>query len=177
MAIPNYEKYAITRHAQEKLIDRFNLAKSDVTSWIKRFMTQAQFQETQPDNRQKWRKGDIVMIIDTKQKTIVTVFNKSADDEIVGSSPLNPELASGIKNYINEYVSKKKRRLGLEVADSALKLSEVSSKMKDQRTNFRYSDALYLKLMESFNEIENKVKKTNILIKEAETFADNKLKN
>ena len=136
MAIPNYDKYEITSHAQEKLINRFNLAKSDGKPWIKRFMTQAQFQENQPDSRQKWRKADIVMIIDTKQKTIVTVFNKSADDEIVGSSPLNPELASGIKNYINEYVSKKKRKLGLEIADQALKLSEVASKMKDQRTNF-----------------------------------------
>lgn len=173
MAIPNYSKYSITKHCKDRLKERFNVIDSEVEHWVQRFMTQAVYVSSERDNRQKWRKYDIVMVIDTKQKSIITVYGKSKNEDSVGGKPLNPELATKIKEVLNDYTSKKKRNLGASLAEVLQDMAEVSSKMVNPYTNFRYSDLLYDKLMQDYTILSDKIDSSQELLKESEEFKNN----
>ena len=75
MGVKNYPLYKITDHARVRIQNRFNITKNDMEAWTSRLLSQAVFVSSQDHFREKYRLNDIVVIIDTRQKVVVTVYS------------------------------------------------------------------------------------------------------
>ena len=77
MGVKNFPLYKVTEHARERILTRFNITKTEFDGWMSRLLSQGEFVERQSNNREKYRLHDIVFIIDTQQKHLITVYSEN----------------------------------------------------------------------------------------------------
>lgn len=108
MGVKNFPLYEITDHARVRIQNRFNITKNEMEGWTSRLLSQAIYVSSQDHNREKHRLNDIVVIVDTRQKMVVTVYSENEHDDNSVHSHTNPEVKSVINEALKTMVKQKK---------------------------------------------------------------------
>lgn len=108
MGLKNFPLYKITDHARVRIQNRFNITKNEMEGWTSRLLSQAVYVSSQDHNREKYRLNDIVVIVDTRQKMVVTVYSENEHDDNSVHSHTNPEVKSVINQALKTMVKQKK---------------------------------------------------------------------
>ena len=108
MGVKNFPLYKVTEHAKERILTRFNITKTEFDGWMSRLLSQGEFVEKQNNNREKYRLHDIVFVIDTRQKQVITVYSENEHDDNGFKVNTNPEVKSAINEALDLLVKQKK---------------------------------------------------------------------
>lgn len=178
MSVPDYKSYSIKDHAQQRVLTRFNIVGSELHSWMNRLLGQATFQHKDKDfkNRSVYRFNDIVIIVDTKQKEVVTVFSQDRDDTHAVSSDMSvvPEVKVAVNDAMNKFIVTKKKQLASKIMGNTNLLADTVSKMNNPYTNDRYVEKNWDELVEHYKSIRDEYDKTLVAIRDAQRLIDNK---
>ena len=178
MSVPDYKQYSMKEHAKQRLLTRFNLTKDMQASWMTRLLSQATFQHKDKDfkNRSVYRFNDIVIIVDTKQKEVVTVFSQDRDDSHAVSSDVKvvPEVKEAVNEAMKKLIVNKKKQLASRIYGSTNLLSETVSKMTNPYTNDRYVEKNWDELIKNYKAIRDEYDKSMVAINDAQRLIDNK---
>lgn len=178
MSVPDYRNYSMKEHAKQRLLTRFNLTKDMQASWMTRLLSQATFLRKDKDykNRSLYRFNDIVVVVDTKQKEVVTVFSQDRDDTHAVSSDMSvvPEVKEAVNEAMNKLIVTKKKQLASRIYGSTNLLSETVSKMTNPYTNDRYVEKNWDELVKNYKAIRDEYDKALVAINDAQRLIDNK---
>ena len=111
MGVKNFPLYKITDHARVRIQNRFNITKNEMEGWTSRLLSQAVYVSSQDHNCEKYRLNDIVVIVDTGQKIVVTVYSENEHDDNSIHSHTNPEVKSVINEALQMMVKQKKVKI------------------------------------------------------------------
>lgn len=168
MSVSLANQYKVTKHLKERLESRFNLRdESEIKKWTLDLLKRATLVSEEEGNKQKWRYGDIFIILDEAKKVIITIWNDTPEDVKLTSSQTNPELKIEITNTIEAFNSRKKRKMASDIIPILDEINFIVHNMDDPKANFRYIDSNYDKFVESFIELSREVDKTRDIIKES----------
>ncbi|UNL37807.1 hypothetical protein G8B26_05885, partial [Limosilactobacillus reuteri] len=110
MGVKNFPLYKVTEHAKDRILTRFNITKTEFDGWMSRLLSQGEFVEKQNNNREKYRLHDIVFVIDTRQKQVITVYSENEHDDNGFKVNTNPEVKSAINKALDLLIKQKKVR-------------------------------------------------------------------
>lgn len=168
MGVKNYPLYKITDHARVRIQNRFNITKNDMEAWTSRLLSQAVFVSSQDHFREKYRLNDIVVIIDTRQKMIVTVYSENEHDDNSVHSQTNPEVKAVINDALKTMVKQKKVKTAIKVHDSLAKMIAANRRMVKPYTNYRFTDGAWDEFLAAFDEVKDCIESSLMVISEAE---------
>ena len=172
MGVKNYALYKITEHAKERIQSRFNITNSELDTWTTRLLSQSTYIETQENHREKYRLNDVVLIVDTKQRVIVTVYSENEHDDINISNPTNPEVKSAINNALRLMIKQRKVKTANKALKSIEKMNTACQKMNSPYANYRFTDHAWDELVKAFTEAKQTLESGMAVIKEAQRKID-----
>lgn len=168
MGVQNFQQYKLTEHARDRIYDRFNITKNEMDSWLSRLLSQSTFVEDEGDGRKKYRLNDIVVIVNTKQQCVVTVYSENEHDDIPYKAQTNPEVKSVINDALKELILKRKIKTARKLSNALNTANNACSRMIKPGTNYRFIESNWDKLISSLEEVD-KTKTTGLnVINEAE---------
>lgn len=168
MGVKNFSLYKITDHARVRIQNRFNITKKEMEGWTSRLLSQAIYVSRQDHNREKYRLNDIVVIVDTRQKIVVTVYSENEHDDNSVHSHTNPEVKSVINEALKTMVKQKKVKTAVKVHDSLEKMLAANRRMVNPYTNYRFTDSAWDDLLSAFDEVKECIESSLMVIDEAE---------
>lgn len=168
MGVKNFPLYKITDHARVRIQNRFNITKNEMEGWTSRLLSQAVYVSSQDHNREKYRLNDIVVIVDTRQKMVVTVCSENEHDDNSVHSHTNPEVKSVINEALKTMVKQKKVKTAVKVHDSLEKMVAANRRMVKPYTNYRFTDSAWDDLLSAFDEVKECIESSLMVIDEAE---------
>lgn len=178
MSVPDYKQYSMKDHAQQRVLTRFNIIGSELNKWMQRLLSQATFVRKDKDfkNRSVYRFNDIVIIVDTKQKEVVTIWSQDRDDSHAVSSDVKvvPEVKEAVNEAMKKLIVNKKKQLASRIYGSSNLLSETVSKMTNPYTNDRYVEKNWDELAKNYKAIRDEYDKALVAINDAQRLIDNK---
>lgn len=154
MGVKNFPLYKVTEHARERILDRFNITKTEFDGWMSRLLSQGEFVEKQPNHREKYRLKDIVFIIDPQQRSVITVYSLNEHDDIGFKVKTNPEVKSTIDEALDLLIKQKKVRTAGKIYDNILAMLEYCERMKSPHVNHRFADVAWEQLLNEFNHMD-----------------------
>lgn len=172
MGVKNYALYKVTEHAKERIQSRFNITKSELDTWLTRLLSQSIYVETQENHRKKYRLNDVVLIVDTKQRVVVTVYSENEHDDINVSNPTNPEVKSAINNALRLMIKQRKVKTANKALKSIEKMNVACQKMNSPYANYRFTDHAWDELVKAFTEAKQTLESGMAVIKEAQRKID-----
>lgn len=172
MGVKNYALYKVTEHAKERIQSRFNITKSELDTWTTRLLSQSTYVETQENHREKYRLNDVVLIVDTKQRVVVTVYSENEHDDINISNPTNPEVKSAINDALRIMIKQRKVKTANKALKSIEKMNEACQKMNSPYANYRFTDHAWDELVKAFTEAKQTLESGMAVIKEAQRKID-----
>ena len=167
MGVKNFPLYKVTEHARERILDRFNITKTEFDGWMSRLLSQGEFVEKQPNHREKYRLKDIVFIIDPQQRSVITVYSLNEHDDIGFKVKTNPEVKSAINEALDLLVKQKKVRTAGKIYDNIQAMMDYCERMKSPHVNHRFADIAWEQLLKEFNEIRQTLDGSMQVISEA----------
>lgn len=153
---------------------RFNITRGEIGGWMTRLLSQATFISKQENSREKYRLNDIVVIVDTHQKAVVTVYSQNEHDDIAVQSRTNPEVKSVINDALRTMIKRKKVKTAMKIHDSLAKMLEVDNRMNKPHTNYRFTDNAWEDLIDEFNEIKSTIDSSLTVIEESQAKIEEK---
>jgi len=70
------QNYSWTKHADQRLLERFLISKSGRNSFITQFMTNGgKFIKKQADGNELWQSNEIRLVVNPETQTIITVYH------------------------------------------------------------------------------------------------------
>lgn len=167
MGVKNFPLYKVTEHARERILDRFNITKTEFDGWMSRLLSQGEFVEKQPNHREKYRLKDIVFIIDPQQRSVITVYSLNEHDDIGFKVKTNPEVKSAINEALDLLIKQKKVRTAGKIYDNIQAMMDYCERMKSPHVNHRFADVAWEQLLKEFNEIRQTLDGSMQVISEA----------
>ncbi|WP_323062292.1 hypothetical protein [Limosilactobacillus reuteri] len=167
MGVKNFAAYKVTEHAKERILTRFNITNKEFDSWISRLLSQSTFVERQEGFREKYRLNDIVLIIETRQKQVITVYSQNEHDDISFKAATNPEIKSVINEALDLMIKQKKVRTAGKIYDNIQAMMDYCERMKSPHVNHRFADVAWEQLLKEFNEIRKTLDGSMQVISEA----------
>lgn len=167
MGVKNFPLYKVTEHARERILDRFNITKTEFDGWMSRLLSQGEFVEKQPNHREKYRLKDIVFIIDPQQRSVITVYSLNEHDDIGFKVKTNPEVKSTINEALDLLIKQKKVRTAGKIYDNIQAMMDYCERMKSPHVNHRFADVAWEQLLKEFNEIRQTLDRSMQVISEA----------
>lgn len=167
MGVKNFPLYKVTEHARERILDRFNITKTEFDGWMSRLLSQGEFVEKQPNHREKYRLKDIVFIIDPQQRSVITVYSLNEHDDIGFKVKTNPEVKSAINEALDLLIKQKKVRTAGKIYDNIQAMMDYCERMKSPHVNHRFADIAWEQLLKEFNEIRQTLDGSMQVISEA----------
>lgn len=167
MGVKNFPLYKVTEHARERILDRFNITKTEFDGWMSRLLSQGEFVEKQPNHREKYRLKDIVFIIDPQQRSVITVYSLNEHDDIGFKVKTNPEVKSTINEALDLLIKQKKVRTAGKIYDNIQAMMDYCERMKSPHVNHRFADVAWEQLLKEFNEIRQALDGSMQVISEA----------
>lgn len=168
MGVKNYQQFTVTSHAKERVLSRFNITNKEFDEWMTRLLSQSTYVETQENNRVKYRFNDIVVIIDSKQKSVVTVYSLNAHDDITVCKKTNPEVKTAINEALTEFISQKKRRVAISIRENLERSLDANNRMVNLNANYRFTNRAWDDFIDAFSKVKKQVEAAELVIKEAE---------
>ena len=86
--------YTFTKHADQRLMERFLISKNNRQSFITNFMTTGGKFERKEGANDIWSNGDIFVVVAPETQTIITVYHRYQKDIV--SEPLEPTLMADL---------------------------------------------------------------------------------
>lgn len=172
MGVKNYALYKVTEHAKERIQSRFNITKSELDTWLTRLLSQSVYVETQENHREKYRLNDVVLIVDTKQRVVVTVYSDNEHDDINIGNPINPEVKSAINNALRLMIKQRRVKTANKALKSIEKMNAACQKMNSPYANYRFTDHAWDELVKAFTEAKQTLESGMAVIKEAQRKID-----
>lgn len=172
MGVPNHIQYTVSAHAQDRALTRFNITKGEIGTWMSRLLSQAVYDETQGNNKVLYHWHSIYVVVDSKQKVVITLYTKNEDNVQVEKGTLNPEVQTMFNQAIESYASNKKIKIAKEIKDDVAKMLDSCEHMVKPRTNYRYSNKSWEILSDCFERVAKEIETGKMLIKEAQTFQE-----
>ena len=154
MGVKNFPLYKVTEHAKERILTRFNITKTEFDGWMSRLLSQGEFVEKQNNNREKYRLHDIVFVIDTRQKQVITVYSENEHDDNGFKVNTNPEVKSAINEALDLLVKQKKVRTAGKIYDNIQAMMDYCERMKSPHVNHRFADIAWEQLLNEFNHMD-----------------------
>lgn len=167
MGVKNFPLYKVTEHAKERILTRFNITKTEFDGWMSRLLSQGEFVEKQQDNREKYRLHDIVFIINTRQKQVITVYSENEHDDNGFKVTTNPEVKTAINEALDLLVKQKKVKTAGKIYNNILSMLDCCERMKNPHVNHRFADVTWGQLMNEFNQIQHALESSGQVIEEA----------
>lgn len=168
MALKNYRDYAVTDHARQRILSRFNITKAELDGWMSRLLTQCQYVESQDNGNVKYRLRDIVVIVSPKEKKIVTVYSQNEVDDVhVGSSRINPEVKTVMRKALDGYLGAKRIHTARRISKDLEQAMLACNRMVRPGTNYRYSNSAWKDFNEALANINRLVNTSEMVMQEA----------
>ena len=167
MGVKNFPLYKVTEHAKERILTRFNITKTEFDGWMSRLLSQGEFVEKQNNNREKYRLHDIVFVIDTRQKQVITVYSENEHDDNGFKVTTNPEVKTAINEALDLLVKQKKVKTAGKIYNNILSMLDCCERMKNPHVNHRFADVTWGQLLKEFNEIRKTLDGSMQVISEA----------
>lgn len=170
VALRNYQEYTVSQHAKERILTRFNITNQELEKWLTRLLSQCAFVEQENERQTKYRLNDIVIIADTKQQVIVTVYsiNEHDDNPVTKSVPTNPAVQTALNNAMKRFISQHRVKTAIAISKQLAKADEAIQRMLNPSTPHRYTDKAWEEFIENFELIRSKVDSTQSVNREAE---------
>lgn len=171
MSIPNYKDYMINSHSKARMLTRFGISAKHVDSWLSHLMQEAKYDSKQKGNgRVRYRWEDIVIVVDPRQREVITVFSEDKDQIPVAElkRQVTPELKTELDKCLDGFIRRKRQHVATKVIEKGVSIAEHSEKIKDPRTRPDYVETHYLEIVKSYREIDSEITKAETAIKEAE---------
>ncbi|WP_289759983.1 hypothetical protein [Lactobacillus taiwanensis] len=162
MAIVDYNKYQITKHAKERIKKRFGLLDSEIKSWTTRFLSNCKFVSKQDQNREKHKYGEIVAILDVVNKNVITVYHESSEGVGLEKAQRNPEVQTALNAAMNEFIKTKRKSLSKKMVEVDAPLREAMRKFKKSPNEDNYTE-----LCITLNSLNEEIEKFNTIVGEA----------
>ena len=169
MAVKNYEQYTVTEHAKKRILTRFNITNKEFDEWLARLLSQCTYLETQDNKRMRYRLNDIIVVIDPKQHTVVTVYSQNENEIDISSAPTNPEIQTVIKEALNDYMNKTKVSLAVKLQESIQQAYDANQRMINPYSNYRYTNKSWDEFCKAYETITSIVESGKSLLNEAES--------
>lgn len=167
MGVKNFPLYKVTEHAKDRILTRFNITKTEFDGWMSRLLSQGEFVEKQPNNREKYRLHDIVFIIDVHQRQLITVYSENEHDDNGFKVSTNPEVKSAINEALDLLIKQKKVKTAGKIYMNILAMLDYCERMKSPHVNHRFADVAWEQLINEFNEIKDILDGSSQVIEEA----------
>lgn len=170
MALRNYQEYTVSQHAKERILTRFNITNQELEKWLTRLLSQCAFVEQENEHQTKYRLNDIVLIADTKQQVIITVYsiNEHDDNPVPKSAPTNPAVQSALNDAMRKFISQHRVKTAIAISEPMSKANSAIQRMLNPSTPHRYTDKAWEEFIENFEKIRSKVDSTQSVNQEAE---------
>lgn len=172
MGVRDYQLYKVTNHARNRIRSRFNITNNELDAWMIHLFTQCTFVEDETDFRKKYRLKDVVLIIDTKQKHVVTVYSENEHDDNPLKDHTNPEVKSVINKALTDMIKKRKVVAARKMCDSLVTALNACEKMVKPGTNYRYTEKAWEQMATSLIVVNKTYDSAMDVIKEAERKID-----
>lgn len=168
MALRNYQEYTVSQHAKELILTRFNITNQELDKWLTRLLSQCAFVEQENERQTKYRLHDIVIIADTKQQVIVTVYSLNEhDDNPVKSTPTNPAVQTALNDAMRKFISQRRVKTAIAISEEIATADRAIQRMLNPSTPHRYTDKAWEEFIENFEKIRSKVDSTQSVNQEA----------
>lgn len=168
MGVKNYTLYKVTEHARVRIQERFNITKNEMDTWLNRLLSNSTFVKKQGVNREKYRLNDIVLVVDTKQRVVVTVYSENEHDDNEIKTHTNPEVKSAINDALRLMIKQKKVKTAVKTSELIEQMYEANQRMTSPFTNYRYTDRAWDEFVNIFQELKDIVDTGLSVIDEAE---------
>lgn len=169
MALRNYQEYTVSQHAKERILTRFNITNQELDKWLTRLLSQCVFEEQENERQTKYRLNDIVLVADTKQQVIVTVYSiNEHDDNPVKSAPTNPAVQTALNDAMRKFISQHRVKTAIAISKQISAADNAIQRMINPSTPHRYTDRAWEEFIENFEQIRSKVDSTQSVNQEAE---------
>lgn len=168
MSVKNYTMYTVTAHAKDRILTRFNITDDEFDRWIQRLLQQCVYVETQDNGRVKYRYNDIVVIVNQKKRTVITVFSENEHDDIPTNVHTNPEIKSAINKALRQFSNKKKIEVAKKIHDDLAKMLNANERMINPGTTYLNANNAWDDFVRSFDKVKKRVETGRALINEAE---------
>ncbi len=161
MGIQNVNEYVITPHASERIKQRFGQTIETMRPWVNRLLTQAVFEKREETGRERYRYRDIAIIVDIKQKQVITMFPDPQDAIKLEKKPLNPELQTSVNKMVDDFLRFKRH----ETADAVYLMgTDIEKAISDFYVNSTEDNLDELKIV--LNKIKDTLSKYDMFVSE-----------
>ena len=116
--------------------------------------------------------NDVVLIVDTKQRVVVTVYSENEHDDINIGNPINPEVKSAINNALRLMIKQRRVKTANKALKSIEKMNAACQKMNSPYANYRFTDHAWDELVKAFTEAKQTLESGMAVIKEAQRKID-----
>ncbi|MBF0758206.1 hypothetical protein [Ligilactobacillus murinus] len=161
MGVTNPSDYTITPHASDRIKQRFGQTIETMRPWVNRLLTQAVFERREETGRERYRYRDIAIIVDIKQKQVITMFPDPQDAIEAERKPINPELQTEVLDMVDKFLMKKRFVLA-EALNS--KKENIESAINDFHVD--HSEDNLTDLREVLNDFRNELEKYDMFVAE-----------
>jgi hypothetical protein len=161
MGVTNPSDYTITPHASDRIKQRFGQTIETMRPWVNRLLTQAVFERREETGRERYRYRDIAIIVDIKQKQVITMFPDPQDAIEAERKPINPELQTEVLDMVDKFLMKKRFVLA-EALNS--KKENIESAINDFHVD--HSEDNLSDLREVLNDFRNELEKYDMFVAE-----------
>ena len=124
----NFNDYTWTKHADERLMQRFLIAKTGRQSFLTNFFTSGGKFERKDGNTDIWTNGEISVVVNPESRTIITVYHKYNTSENEGiNEDLQIDLAVEAKKLKKRVVRSSVEEIETYLSDANRYLRSLSN--------------------------------------------------
>lgn len=167
--------YTWTKHADERLMQRFLIAKSGRQTFITNFMTTGgHFVLKEHDGSELWESGDITLVVNPETQTIITVYHKNQKQgKDTESSELTDEFLTDLaeqarvlkKRVIKENMAEIENLIG-DVVSAVPPLRNTHDEIVDNGFDALYQNVdnlrVHLDKLKAYRMSADKVRERNV---------------
>lgn len=172
VALRNYQEYTVSQHAKERILTRFNITNQELEKWLTRLLSQCAFVEQENERRTKYRLNDIVIIADTKQQVIITVYSINEHDDTPVTKRTNPEVQTAIKEAVKKLIDTKRIKTANKISEKVKAMYEANQKMINPNTRHDFTNRAWEEFIQNFNDMRSIVDSAQSIIQEAQQKAE-----
>ena len=177
MGVSNHNRYKVTEHAKERYTERIDNAKSefDILKDFRGILRDARFLSKENKGRESWlcEKRDVVVIIDPKKYSVITIYNSveqyDSEDEATTNKDIHPKVQTIISNASKQAYVQQEKAYFAKLAPLYQEYSERIDKLSRTK-NAEYFENKKIELNDLQKEISRIVSEKNRVLNDLKRF-------
>jgi hypothetical protein len=178
MGVSHNQRYKVTQHAKDRYLERID-NNTNERNMLKEFdgiLRNARFLAKERQGRESWfcEKRDVVIIIDPKKYSVITIYNSveqydSAEQEITDSKDIHPKVKEIISNASKQAYTQQEKAYFAKLAPMYKEYGDRIDKLSRTK-NTEYFENKKIELNELQAEVSRVVTEKNRVLKDLKTF-------